>query len=364
MVDSSQNNAAGEDIELTDVLLTMDVVDTLRYNRSLVERELGTEATDQAMVAKVRKLYADQGLTVSDDIIAEAVAALREERFTYRPPKKGVSTLLARLYVKRGFWTKTLAGIFAVLFGIIMVYQMVFVRPARKEHARAVQAVEQAWQQFQQSHPSPGITPVGQRLYQKAKKALDNNRTETAESKAKSLEQLALLPGQMDTKKKQVVATALEQSARKKAEHIYRQGRQALADGRIDDARQSIRNLDQLLVRLRQEFTLKIVSRPNEPSGIYRVPENNPSTRNYYIIVEAVTPDGKRLSLPVTSEEDSRPQMVSKWGLRVSASFFDKIKRDKMDDGIIQNNRFGVKKRGYLTLEYLVPTTGAAITKW
>ncbi|RTZ97910.1 MAG: hypothetical protein DSY89_10295, partial [Deltaproteobacteria bacterium] len=99
-------------------------------------------------------------------------------------------------------------------------------------------------------------------------------------------------------------------------------------------------------------------------SGIYRVPANNPSARNYYIIVEAVTPDGKRLSLPVTSEEDSRPQMVSKWGLRVSASFFDKIKRDKMDDGIIQNNRFGVKKRGYLTLEYLVPTTGAAITKW
>ncbi len=40
---------------------------------------------------------------------------------------------------------------------------------------------------------------------------------------------------------------------------------------------------------------------------------------------------------------------------------YDKIRRDKLDDGIIQNNLFGVKERGYLTPRYLMPTTGGAI---
>jgi hypothetical protein len=45
----------------------------------------------------------------------------------------------------------------------------------------------------------------------------------------------------------------------------------------------------------------------------------------------------------------------------VKASVFEQIKRDKMDDGIINNNVFGLKKRGYLQPQYLIPTTGGAI---
>jgi hypothetical protein len=43
---------------------------------------------------------------------------------------------------------------------------------------------------------------------------------------------------------------------------------------------------------------------------------------------------------------------------------FEQIKRDKMSDGIIQQNIFGVKKRGYPTPQYRIPTTGGAITQW
>jgi hypothetical protein len=55
---------------------------------------------------------------------------------------------------------------------------------------------------------------------------------------------------------------------------------------------------------------------------------------------------------------------VQKWGLRVDHATFEAVRRDKQDDGIIQNNRFGVKKRGSLKPEYLMPTTGGAITRW
>ena len=36
----------------------------------------------------------------------------------------------------------------------------------------------------------------------------------------------------------------------------------------------------------------------------------------------------------------------------------------KQDDGIVQNNRFGEKRRGYLQPEYAFPTSGAALTHW
>lgn len=359
-----QDRARDRDIELSDVLLTMDVVDTLRYNRSIVERELGAEAADRAMITKVRKIYADQGLAVSDEIITEAVAALREERFTYKPPKRGFKTLLAHLYVRRGFWTKALGGVLVVLFGGILLYQWIFVGPARRRQVKSVQAVEQAWRQFQKSHPAAEVALTGKRLYEQAKKALTDGQTDSALQQAETLEQLAQLPRQLEEKKKQVLEEAREKAARQQAQTLYHQGRQALAGGRIDLTQQAIRTLDQLLGLLQQEYMLKIVSRPNEPSGVWRIPANNASARNHYVIVEAITPKGDKLSLPITSEEDGQTHTVEKWGLRVSADVFDKIKRDKMDDGIIQNHRFALKKRGYLTFEYLVPTTGAAITKW
>ena len=75
-------------------------------------------------------------------------------------------------------------------------------------------------------------------------------------------------------------------------------------------------------------------------------------------------PTKKRLSLPVTSEEDGKTSTVEQWGLRVESAIFEQVKRDKMDDGIIGRNVFGVKKRGYLTPQYAIPTTGGAITQW
>ncbi|MDX2488942.1 DUF6384 family protein, partial [Desulfosarcina sp.] len=122
--------------------------------------------------------------------------------------------------------------------------------------------------------------------------------------------------------------------------------------------------LRQLYTQLTQQYEVRIVSSPGTPSGVWRVPQNNPNARNYYIIVAAVTTDGKRLSLPVTSEEDGKTSTVEQWGLRVEPAIFEQVKRDKMDDGIIGRNVFGVKKRGYLAPQYAIPTTGGAITQW
>ena len=149
-----------------------------------------------------------------------------------------------------------------------------------------------------------------------------------------------------------------------RVETVYRDGMNALRAGDTQGAQNAYEALQQVYDRLRQEDVLQIVSRPGVPSGVWRHPVNNPSGRNYYLIVEAVTPDGKSLALPITSEEDGQTRMVSLWGMRVDGRVYDAVARDKQEDGIVNRNRFGVKKRGYLTPEYAVPTTGGAITEW
>ena len=61
---------------------------------------------------------------------------------------------------------------------------------------------------------------------------------------------------------------------------------------------------------------------------------------------------------------DGQTRNVKQWGLRVKDSVFEQIKRDKEDDGIISRNVFGIKRRGYLQPQYLISTTGSAITQW
>jgi hypothetical protein len=82
------------------------------------------------------------------------------------------------------------------------------------------------------------------------------------------------------------------------------------------------------------------------------------------LIVEAIAPNGAALELPIVSEEDGRTKRVRKWGLRVDESTFNKVAADKRDDGIIQQDVVGVKRRGELQTQYSVATTGAAITAW
>jgi hypothetical protein len=48
----------------------------------------------------------------------------------------------------------------------------------------------------------------------------------------------------------------------------------------------------------------------------------------------------------------------------VPQATFEMVAQDKRDDGIIQNNRFGVKRRGVLAVDYQMPFDGGFITKW
>ena len=71
---------------LDDIMLAMDVVDTLRHQQLLVERELKAEDRDQKMMQRLREIYTSQGIEVTDRVLEQGVTALKEGRFVYDPP--------------------------------------------------------------------------------------------------------------------------------------------------------------------------------------------------------------------------------------------------------------------------------------
>ena len=138
---------------------------------------------------------------------------------------------------------------------------------------------------------------------------------------------------------------AKDDEARSAAQKIYETGAAALRADDSETAEQAIEKLDDLKGLLEQEYVVQIVNRPGEPSGVWRIPYVNEQARNYYLIVEAVASSGESLSVPVYNEETGKTDKVKTWGIRVDESTFEAVRRDKQDDGIIQNDRFGEKSR-------------------
>jgi hypothetical protein len=285
-------------------MLAMDVVDTLRRRERLVSQELDAEGREADLKERLRRIYHAQGIEVPDHILEEGVAALKEDRFVYQPPTEGLGVKLARLYVSRGRWGKWVLGGFAALVAAWAINYLVFVAPD------------------------------------------------------------AALPEELAAAHAQAVEVAGTDAARQAAERLLNAGNAALRDEDGGAAREALQSLRDLRTLLEQEYSLRIVNRPGEKTGVWRVPDINTGARNYYIIVEAVDPTGRTLSVPVTSEETGKSERVDKWGVRVDEQTFEAVARDKQDNGIIERDRLGFKGRGRLAPEYEMNATGGAITRW
>jgi hypothetical protein len=97
---------------------------------------------------------------------------------------------------------------------------------------------------------------------------------------------------------------------------------------------------------------------------VFRIPDANQAARNYYLIVEAIGPDGNALPRQITSEEDGTTRTVTIWGQRVPEAVYNSVAADKQNDGIIQNDLMGEKRRGDLEITWIADTLGGAILDW
>ncbi|MCR9284323.1 MAG: DUF6384 family protein [Rhodobacteraceae bacterium] len=307
--------ASKSDAPLDDLMMAMDVVDTLRHEEGQVARELKTDERDAAMVERLRQVYASQGIDVPDHILKAGVEDLKRDRFVYSPPSAGFQRTLAMIYISRSTWSKWLAAVVAVVIVCIAAWYFIVKLPAQRAEADLLARL--------QALPATYTELVGR----------INSLTENTEIEAN-------------------------------AARLATDGNLALSDGNNEAAFKAEADLRDLAGRLQEVFEVRIISREGVPTGVSRIPESNPDTENYYIVVEAVDADGKILERRIVSEESSEAELVDKWGQRVSETIYNAVRRDKMEDGIVQKGVLGQKRRGELDIKWRSGVQDGAITKW
>lgn len=293
---------------LEDLMVAMDVVDTIRHRRLVVERELDAAGRRQRLVERLREIYTAQGIEVSDAALEAGVDALEEERFAYSPTPRNASAFLARLYVRRRRWLKPVVGIAALALLIAVAWYVTVAAPQRRFEAA--------------------------------------------------------LPAQIESTHARIIGGSQSAEATLAANELLARAQRDLRARDFAAAEAAHGELEALLRELELAYEIRIVSRPNELSGVWRVPDVNLDARNYYLIVEAVDGSGDVLRRRVRNEEDGRFYEVRKWGVRVDEATFEAVAADKRDDGIIEDYVLGAKAAGKLEPDYRVPTTGATITDW
>ncbi|MBO9590666.1 DUF6384 family protein [Devosia sp.] len=312
MSDATAKSAA----PLDEVMLAMDVVDTLRHRQDLVTRELDGTAREGQLIERLREIYRQQGIEVPDHILKEGVEALAESRFAYDPPAPGLNTNLARLYVSRKSWGRPVLlalGALLVLgvgyFGIYQPFQ------AGRAHQQQIELTEG-------------------------------------------------LPAQMDALYNTIFEETKVQQAVVQAEALVSRGKAFASEGNRPGAEGIVEDLTALRDKLRQEYVVRVVNRSDEQSGFWTFPEINTDATNYYLVVEAIDPNGKALSLPILNEETGETEVVAQWGQRVPEAVYNAVAADKRDDGIIQTNEVGLKSDGFLDVQYQMPVLDGAVTRW
>jgi hypothetical protein len=301
--------------KLDELMLAMDVVDTLRHQESVVTREIGRDHSDAALMARLREIYEGQGLEVNDRILRAGIQALKEQRFTYEKRGSPSGRFLAHLWVKR-------RAVGVALLALVLVI-----------------GLSLGWSAMQRGA---------------AERAIEAQRIELTQT----------LPADLARAGQAALTEARVTQAEAAVRDLVADGEAALARGDASSARAIVTELDALRDQLATTWELRIISREGEASGVFRIPDVNTGARNYYLIVEAVTPDGRVVSRPIRNEETGRTETVSTFGVRVPEQVYDAVRRDKSDDGIIQDNIVGEKPRGALEPVYTMPVMGGMITRW
>ncbi|CAI2419439.1 DUF6384 family protein [Serratia plymuthica] len=126
---------------------------------------------------------------------------------------------------------------------------------------------------------------------------------------------------------------------------------------------QALARLDDTYDLIMQPLVLTIVDRVGEKSGVERTYDNS-GGKSWYLIVEPQTPGHSLFPMWVKDSETSQLKRVSQFGIRVSQKEYEKLKKDKLDDGHIDNALVGKKPAGQLSFTYSRPVQGNVITEW
>ncbi len=139
---------------------------------------------------------------------------------------------------------------------------------------------------------------------------------------------------------------------------------------RLEGVRDQLARLEK---RVRAEYTISVVSSAGERSAIKRAYTDAAGKRlsGYYLIVQAKDADGSPVNRRVHNSETGKDEEVRRWAERVPEEVYNRLAKDKKEDGILNETAFGAKRKGFLDEEVTIPgsdgrplTRTAQITTW
>lgn len=266
-------------------LLTIDLVDGLRREQERLDLALDNRERMQELREEIRSYYSQAGIVVSDALIDRAIAERQQQRFAFRPPKLGpAGHVAARAWIYRGR-VSALVGMVAVITLVGNLVGRQFEQRALQEHAEAEQARSSALTCLADSSAMAGPVDAA---------TLDALRSEGA----------ALDAVNAEAWNREANATCAFFAA---------------------------------------ALQLRVVSEDGVQSGVWRYYDGNRSARSYYLVVDALSASGTPFAMTFRSAENGREYRQSRFAVRVSEDIYERVREDKLDDGVLQNRAAGAK---------------------
>ena len=396
-----------------EILRVMDAAQVIHERQAALSEheELDREGT----IREIQIMYEELGDLVDTRVIEQALDEYLSQRYAFVPPPPGFRRRLAHMYIHRGWVTKRVllpvAGVALVVWGAFAGVGMIQQRAlaADADRLRVEVAGLEATRETELTgigallaRGTPpdlpaadaeafgaGLASAERRLGELAatlapiadeasredltRAAIDGLRTrvELVESDlgiarneisiARTLVEhharLTTLEPEIAGLHAAVLAEAVEDLALERAAALRRGADAQLAARDVEGLEETARSYRQLRQHVAAEYRVVIVG------GIWRSHTELEGVRNYYLRVQAIAADGTRVPMVIRNEEYGTTSEVTEWAERVPKEVYDRVGADKEDNGIIDDDDFGFKRRGFVTAERNYEDLGQ-ITDW
>ena len=396
-----------------EVLRVMDAAQVIHRRRQALEEH---EAFDrEAAIRDIQRMYEELGDLVDSETIEQALDDYLSERYAFTPAPRGIGRSLALLYIRRGSITRRVllpaAATAALIWGTIAGAGMM----AERARARAVEgfrdqvagigsghaaqvaelaallsrgtppdlaaaeadefAASLAVARIQLASVEEALDPIAReaaredlarpdldRLRERAGAVegdleLARNGIGRAEATLDRHARLAALAADVVRLHGAVLAEAAEDLVREQAADLARESESLIAGRDVEGLDAAARRLQDLLTTVSTEYRIVVTG------GVWRYPNDARDVRNHYLLVQALGTDGEPVTMTIRSEENGETRRVRQWGERVPQEVYDRVAADRADNGIIDDEEFGFKARGFVTAERRYADIGQ-ITEW
>ena len=395
-----------------EMLRVMDAAQVIHERQAVLEEH---EAFDrEATIREIQLMYEELGDLVGTRPIERALDQYLSQRYAFPPAHPGLRRNLALLYIRRGWISRRVlvpaTAVAALVWGgmeaVELARQRAFtgeVDGFRREVAGLVATSGTARDQLDAliatdlppDLPSVDLEAVSAdigeagRLLAAAdeilgrlgvaaasdldRAALENLRAEAqrasgqidlarneiagADERMQRHARLLTYGPDVDRLHAAVVAAAIEDAALERAAALQATAERQLSARDAEGLGETVRVYEELHALLAAESRIVVTG------GVWRVSNDDSRIRNYYLLVQALGSDGQPVPFPIRNEETGVTRPVSAWGERVPQETYDRVAADRQDNGIIDDEEFGFKRRGYITAERRYPDVGQ-ITEW